>query len=408
MFRPIGLAVHLSGRGEGPRRSAARRGIRVEKDRAPGPRRGAQGERMMEERTAADRPALRTTGGVVVATVAILCVAGVAWLLLELAGFLLLVFAAVVLATIFDALARGLCRLTGLRHRSLALTLSVTGVLAVFIGAFTLFGAQFGNEFTTIRQSIPPALDSIEALLGRFGAGGSLAELFERGAQDISGLAARIGGYAMAVTSGVTDFVLVFVGAIFIAANPGVYRRGLLLLLPRRAERPAGEFLREAAQGLRGWMMGQALSSLLVGALTWVGLSLLGVPAPGGLAVIAGLLDVIPMVGPVIAGVPAVLLAFSVSPTTALWTAGLYLAIQQLQGNVLQPLIQKHAVHVPPAVLLFAVFGAGILFGAIGVLLAAPLTVVTFVFVRRIYVRELLGKRLEDEGEDEGGIERRA
>jgi predicted PurR-regulated permease PerM len=139
-------------------------------------------------------------------------------------------------------------------------------------------------------------------------------------------------------------------------------------------------------------MVGQAVSSLVVGALTWIGLSLLGVPASGGLAIIAGLLDVIPMVGPIIAGVPAVLLALTESPITALWTIGLYLLIQQLQGNFLQPMIQKHAVDVPPAVLLFAVFAAGMLFGVMGVLLAAPLTVVTFVLVQRIYVRELLGK----------------
>ena len=98
------------------------------------------------------------------------------------------------------------------------------------------------------------------------------------------------------------------------------------------------------------------------------------------------------MVGPVIAGVPAVLLAFTVSPMTALWTLLLFLAIQQLQGNVLQPMIQKHAVDVPPAVLLFAVLAAGLLFGFMGVLLAAPLTIVVYVLVQRVYVREILGK----------------
>ena len=122
---------------------------------------------------------------------------------------------------------------------------------------------------------------------------------------------------------------------------------------------------------------------------------LLGVPASGGLAIIAGLLDVIPMVGPVIAGVPAVLLAFTVSPMTALWTVVLFLIIQQLQGNFLQPMIQKQAVDVPPALLLFAVFAFGLLFGFLGVLLAAPLTVVVFVLVRRLYVQTLLGKSLD-------------
>ncbi|ARU17283.1 AI-2E family transporter [Croceicoccus marinus] len=335
----------------------------------------------------------------VAAAVAILCVIGVALILFELARFLLLVFAAVVLATVFDAMTRGVCRLTGLRIRALALTISVIGLLTIFLGAFALFGAQFGNQLETIRESIPAAIQSLESLLGQIGMGGSLAELLELGTQDLSNLATRLGGYAMAVTSGVTDFVLVFVGAIFIAANPGVYRRGLLMLMPQRAERTAADFISDASRGLRGWMVGQAVSSLVVAALTWVGLTLLGVPASGGLAIIAGLLDVIPMVGPIIAGIPAVLLALTVSPATALWTIGLYLLIQQLQGNFLQPMIQKHAVNVPPAVLLFAVFGAGILFGALGVLLAAPLTIVVFVLVQRVYVRELLGKPIGIAGE---------
>ncbi|WP_349512420.1 AI-2E family transporter [Erythrobacter sp. NFXS35] len=326
--------------------------------------------------------------------------AGIAWMLVQLAGFLLLVFAAVVLAAIFDTMTRGLCRLTGLRSRALGLTASVVALFALILGTFILLGAQLSRELDTIRQSLPPAIDSIEALANQIGADGSLANLIDRGTRDISGLAARLGDYAMAITSGVTDFVLVLAGAIFIAANPGVYRRGLLLLLPGRAVQPADDFLDDASRGLRGWMLGQAVSSLVVGVLSWIGLSLLGVPASGGLAVIAGLLDVIPMVGPVIAGVPAVLLAFTVSPAAALWTVVLYLVIQQLQGNYLQPMIQKHAVNVPPAVLLFAVLAAGILFGVPGVLLAAPLTIVVFLFVQRIYVRELLCKPIAVAGEN--------
>lgn len=338
-------------------------------------------------------------GRVVIAAVAVLCVIGIAWLFIELTRFLLLVFAAVVLASIFDALASGLCRLTRWKAQSAALAIAVIGLIAVFVGAFALFGAQFAGEFETIRQSIPTALDSLDVLLERAGFGQSLSELLQQGTQDVSRLASQVGGYAMAVTSGLADFVLVLVGAIFIASNPGVYRRGLLFLMPARAEKPAATFLDDASRGLRGWMMGQSVSSVFVGMLTWAGLSLLDVPAAGGLALIAGLLDVIPMVGPIVAGVPAVLLAFTVSPETALWTLGLYMLVQQLQSNLLQPMIQKHAVDVPPAVLLFAVFGAGILFGPLGVLLAAPLTIVLYLLVQRVYVRTLLGKQIEIAGD---------
>ena len=129
--------------------------------------------------------------------------------------------------------------------------------------------------------------------------------------------------------------------------------------------------------------------------LTGIGLWLLGVPAALGLALIAGLLDFIPFVGPIIAAVPAIILAFLVGPSTALWTLGLYLLVQQIQGNILQPLVQRYAVDVPPAVLLFAVAGAGVLFGFLGILLSAPLTVVAFVLVQRLYIQGALGKDIK-------------
>ena len=276
--------------------------------------------------------------------------------------------------------------------RGFALALSVIALLLVFIGVFALFGTQLAAEFDTIRESLPSAIAQVQRLLERMGLGEPARDLLNQSSGDISTLAAQAGGYAMTAGNGLANFVLVFVGAIFIASDPAVYRRGLLLLIPQRGEETAAAALDDASRGLRGWMVGQAVSSLVVAALTWAGLALLGVPASGGLGLIAGLLDIIPMIGPIIAGVPAVLLAFTVSPVAALCTVGLVLLVQQLQGNFLQPMIQKQAVDVPPAVLLFAVVAAGTLFGFLGVLLAAPLTVVIYVFVQRIYVRTLLGK----------------
>ncbi|MES2495973.1 MAG: AI-2E family transporter [Pseudomonadota bacterium] len=352
---------------------------------------------MNEGRGIADRP--YRISHIAIATVTVIAIVGVAWLLVTLAGFLTLVFAALVLAAIFDAMARWVSRVTRM-SRGFALALSVLALLCLFFAVFALFGAQLTSEFDTIRDSIPPALEQVRILLDRVGLGEPADDLLDQGSGDISKLAAQAGGYALAAGNGLANFVLVFVGAIFIASDPAVYRRGVLLLMPDRAEDTAAAALDDASRGLRGWMVGQAVSSLVVAAFTWGGLALLGVPAAGGLGLIAGLLDVIPMIGPIIAGVPAVLLAFTVSPATALWTIGLFLLIQQLQGNFLQPLIQKQAVNVPPAVLLFSVLAAGLLFGFLGVLLAAPLTVVLYVLVQRIYVRTLLGKDIKVAGRD--------
>lgn len=352
----------------------------------------------MTEQT--DSTPARSHGIGYVATIIVVGIAilGFAWMLLELSGFLMLIFAALVLAAIFDTMTRWVGKFTRL-PRGPSLALSVIALLGVFAGAFTLFGSQLAGEFDTIRESIPPAADQVRAFLERAGLSESVRNMVEQGSSDLSRFAGQAGGYVLTATNGVANFVLVFVAAIFLASDPAVYRRGLLLLMPQRAEPVVADALDDASRGLRGWMVGQAVSSLVVAALTWAGLALLGVPASGGLGLIAGLLDVIPMIGPIIAGVPAVLLAFTVSPMTALWTVVLFLIIQQLQGNFLQPMIQKQAVDVPPAILLFAVVAAGLLFGFLGVLLAAPLTVVIYVLIQRIYVRTLLGKDIRIAGQ---------
>lgn len=333
------------------------------------------------------------------ATLIVLAIVGCAWLMIALNRFFLLVFAAIVLAAVFDAITRRICQWTGIA-RPFGLTLAILTFLGVFVGAFGLFGAQLAGEFDTIRQTVPTAIAGLQGFLERFGMGTAVTDLAKVGNEDISRLFTQAGGFALAAGNGIADFVLVLVGAIFMAADPGVYRRGFLMLVPRTVETLAAQLLDDSSEGLRGWMIGQAVSSLVVAALTWTGLWLLGVPAAGGLGVIAGLLDIIPMVGPIIAGVPAVLLAFTVSPLTALWTLLLFLAIQQLQGNFLQPMIQKHAVDIPPALLLFAVLAFGLLFSFLGVLLAAPLTIVSFIFVRLVYVETILGRSVPADDAD--------
>lgn len=292
-----------------------------------------------------------TLGRVAVAAVMVVAILGVGLLLVRLASFLMLVFAAVVLAVVFDAIARIVCSSLSI-GRAWALALAVILLLGTFIGAFVLFGAQLTSQFDTIRQSLPEGVEQMHAFLERMGLGNAGNGILEQGKDSLSGALTKVGTYMLAIGSGLTNLVLVIFAAVFLAADPGVYRRGLLLLVPDRAVKTADDALTDTSRGLNGWMKGQAVSSVVVATLTSAGLALLGVPSAGGLGVIAGLLDVIPMIGPVISGVPAVLLAFTQSPETALWVVLLFVLIQQLQGNFLQPMIQKQAVDVPPAVLL--------------------------------------------------------
>lgn len=314
----------------------------------------------------------------VVATIVVLLLA---W---QLADLLLVVFAAVLGAILFRALADLLARPTGLGPgwSLLVAVLLVTALLAV---VFVLFGATIGQNVETLAEQLPTAWAAVRDRLG----GASWVETaIDRGRDALlsGGLVSRIGGALGLAAGALTNLVLAIFGALYIAAQPSLYRAGALRLVPPPHRDRADRTLGRCGTALRGWLVGQVIAMVLVGVVTTAGLWALGVPSALALGLFAGLAEAVPIVGPIASAIPALIIALSVDPTLALWVLGLFLVIQQLEGNVLQPLIQREIVAVPPALLLFAVVGFGVLFGALGVLLAAPLTVVVYVAMQDLYV----------------------
>jgi predicted PurR-regulated permease PerM len=147
----------------------------------------------------------------------------------------------------------------------------------------------------------------------------------------------------------------------------------------------------EAGTTLRGWLLGQAIGMIVAGTLTWIGLMLLGVPLAGLLGTIIAVLNFIPVIGPMIGAVPAVLLALTQAPSLALWVVGLVILVQTVEGNFLTPMVQSRTADLPPALLLVTQVLTGALFGLLGVALAAPLSALGMVLVRRGYVEGWLG-----------------
>jgi predicted PurR-regulated permease PerM len=203
----------------------------------------------------------------------------------------------------------------------------------------------------------------------------------------------------MSVGGGIADALVVVFGGIFLAAQPKFYQVGAIKLVPAANRALVAEAMGDSERALRLWLRAQLIAMVVVGVLTGVGLWLIGVPSALALGLLAGLLEFIPFAGPVIAAIPAVLLAVVVGPEVMLWTIALYVGIQQIEGNVLQPLLQQYAVELPPVVLIFSLLGFGMLFGALGIILAAPLTVVCYVLVKRLYVQEALGTATPIPGE---------
>jgi predicted PurR-regulated permease PerM len=264
-----------------------------------------------------------------------------------------------------------------------------------------MFGAEVFRQAESLRQLIPASWAALEQWLDGFGLGEPLRQWTATlGAG--SGVVGHFGRIAMSVGSGLADTLLVIFGGIYLAAQPDLYRTGLLKLVPKRGRSLAADALDASGRALHLWLLGRLVSMAAVGTLTWVGLTLIGVPSALTLALLAALLEFVPFIGPIVAAVPAVLLGFAAGPDKAIWVGLLFLIIQQIEGNLLEPMVQQRAVDLPPALLLFAVVAGGLVFGVVGIFFAAPLTVVLYVLVKRLYVQEALNTETPLPGEEGG------
>lgn len=195
--------------------------------------------------------------------------------------------------------------------------------------------------------------------------------------------------------------ILLFV-AIFVAVDPDLYHRGLMHLFPHRARQRAGEVLSATATTLRRWLLMQMVAMLVIGTLTTVVLLLLGVKGAIALGIIAGLLEFIPYVGPILSAVPAIAMALVDGPEKAIYVALAYTAIQQLEGVVLQPLLMKEGLELPPVLTILGQALFSLVFGFLGLLLAVPLLATVMVPVKLLYVRDVVGDEVSLPGEESG------
>jgi predicted PurR-regulated permease PerM len=364
---------------------------------APEPREGSSVRRGEEARVKGEPISHRIfIERLVIAVIVI----GIALLLWNLRNLFMLVFGAVLVSVILGIVARPIRERLGIRH-GLALLAAVLIVAGVIVAALGIFGAQVGQQAESLREMIPAAWTALEARLDAWGLGNSVRQWSQQ-IGDNGGVFANLGSIAAIVGNGIADTLLVIVGGIYLAAQPELYWVGMIKLVPERGRALAAQALEASGRALRLWLLGRIVSMAVVGLLTWLGLMIIGVPSALALGLLAALLEFVPFIGPIIAAVPALLLAFADSPEKAIWTALLFLGIQQFEGNVLEPVVQQRAVDLPPALLLFSLVAGGLIFGIVGLILAAPFTVVAYVMVKRLYVQEALNTPTPLPGQDKG------
>jgi predicted PurR-regulated permease PerM len=331
---------------------------------------------------------------VVLVTLLILALAYVVW---RGAHILLQTFAGILFAVFLSALAGHVRRYTRLSYGwSLAVVLAALFVLAGLTG--WLLTDRLAGQVAELAHELPRSLNAIKDHVKQYEWGEQLlqrmpsARTLTSQASEFSRLTGFISGVASFL---VAALVILFVG-IFGAAEPGLYRVGLLHLIPLAYRPRAAEALDAVAFNLRCWLLGQVFLMFVIGATTALGLWLLGVPLALTLGVIAGIFEMVPYVGPWLSAVPAALIALLVSPLHMVAVLGLFLFLHILEGYVLLPLVQRRAVHLPPALTLVGQVLLGELLGFLGLFVAAPLTVTVVVLLKMLYVEDTLGDRAVD------------
>jgi predicted PurR-regulated permease PerM len=363
---------------------------------APGPSRaGGAADRHWSSnlRDAASRDATFVRRVLIVIAFGVLT--AVVW---RLAHVLLLAFGAVVVAVILRALADLIARnIPATKKWSLALA-GLMIVMALGVTLF-LFGRQVRAQLGELARIFPPAL---EYVLGEFGV--DTRKVLEQLPKVIgSGLPqeifSRVASYSMTIIGALADLLLVLVAGVFLAADPTLYKRGFVQLFPSSQHERVESALDTSGVALRLWLKGQLVAMALVGLLTGFALWLIGLPSPVGLGLIAGFGEFIPFLGPILGAVPALVIAASQNTQMLLWTAGAFVVIQQIESNLISPLIQHRTVELPPVLSLLAVLAFATVFDTIGLVLAVPLTVVLYVMIKKLYVRETLGEVTHVPGE---------
>jgi predicted PurR-regulated permease PerM len=327
--------------------------------------------------------------GVAVAVVIILVLL---WYAIDV---VLLAFIGVLLAILLRAPADWLTARFGLRE---GWSLALVGVVAVamLVTVAILFGRGIAAQALQLIDRIPEIIEASKQRLAESEFGSRAVAAAESSGLFAGSDGQFIGrglGFIGSTFGAIANVLIVFFFAIFMAAQPRPYVEGALFLVPRARRDRMREVLHEIGDVLRRWLVGQSLLGGCVALLTGVGLMLLGAPFAIALALLAGLMEFVPYIGPFVAAVPAILVGFAESPELALKIGVLFLGIQMIESYVLAPLIQHRAVHLPPAAILFAQVLMGAIVGALGVAVATPLAAAIMVAISMLYVEDALGDK---------------
>ncbi|MEO8946107.1 MAG: AI-2E family transporter [Gemmatimonadaceae bacterium] len=185
--------------------------------------------------------------------------------------------------------------------------------------------------------------------------------------------------------------VIIFFMAIYIGADPRLYRNGIVALIPHRSRKRGEQVLEAITLALRRWLVTQLIAMVVMGLVATAVLTALNVRAALPLGILSGLLQFVPMAGPLISAIPAIAMGFVDSPEKAAAVMVAFYIIHFLESHVLIPLLMKEGVNLPPVLTVLTQAGMALAFGVMGLFVAVPLLVLVMILVKMLYVEDVVG-----------------
>jgi predicted PurR-regulated permease PerM len=326
----------------------------------------------------------------VVSTVVVLLL--VTWAIVDA---LILLFVGLLVAVILRTLSQPIAKYTPF-GRKFSIVVVILFILLLLALVAWLFIPEILAQTEALIIQINQAIIQIEQFLLQYDWGQELLEvIFQQDPTQLpfQALLPRITDTFSLTLESLTNVLFILFIGLFLAWNPNIYRSGIIALIPPRGRKRTREVMDAMVRGLRAWILGQFISMCIIGVLVGVGLSIMGIPLAFLLGLISGVLEFVPILGSIVSAIPGVLIAFTLGFTNTIYVTVFYLVVQQLEGNLITPIVQRQTVDLPPALTLTVIFIMGLLFGPFAVFIAAPLAATFLILVKMIYLEDILKSR---------------
>ncbi len=301
------------------------------------------------------------------------------WVALLLKDIIITIFIAFILTAAIEPLAIHLKRFRV--PQVISLFFAYVAIAGLFVALFFMLAPPLITQVDALVRNLPTyTAQAIDALVGQGIDEDQINQSMQAAtdfltdrAEILSGSVLQIG---LGLVSGLFALITVIVVSFYILIEKARLYEGLSLTIGQTRYQTIKPIIEKIENRLGSWVRGQLLLGLIIGLITWIGLSLLQIPYALPLAIIAGILELVPLIGPIIAAIPAIVVALTISPAVAIATSIFYVVVQQLESNLIVPKVMQKAVGLNPFFVLVAILAGAALMGIMGALLAIPVAVV--------------------------------